>query len=187
MRFFKNLLLLGFFTLHAQAADTNYFLPDDSAAAQMAFLGAAGGLAKGDEIFMMAYSFTWLPLMDALAKDEAAGAKVHLLLDRSESSTPAEKKAIALLTPVLPITDLTLTTAGSPSKKPSEIFHWKAFVVLHKDGTATCWEGSVNFTASGWLEGNSARLFVDKDWAVMFVKYFAEHKAWALAHPAKND
>ncbi len=175
--------------LGAQAVDTevNYFLPEDRSAAQGALLGAVSGLGKGDEIYVMAYSFTWQPLVAALVQDEGTGAKVHLLLDRSESAVPAEKKALAELAAVLPAGELTLTTAGAPSPEPREIFHWKAFVVLHKDGSVTCWEGSVNFTAAGWLEGNSVRLFADKEWAAAFVKYFSEHKAWAMLHPAKTE
>ncbi len=57
-----------------------------------------------------------------------------------------------------------------------------AFVVVHQDGTGVCWDGSTNFTAAGWLGGNSAPLFVDQAGAAKFVAYFKQHRDWALAH-----
>ncbi len=167
------------------SSEVDYFIPEDTVAAQKALLASLDGLGNGDEVYIAAYSFTWQPIVAALQKDEATGAKVHLLLDRSESMTPAEHTALTELAAVLPSSDLTLTTAGVHSKEPSAIFHWKAFVVLHKDGSVVCWEGSVNFTASGWNEGNSARLFTSKDWAIRFIQYFHEHQAWAVEHSPK--
>jgi len=190
--FLKSVLVLSVLVLgSAQSASpaavenptsAEFFLPDDTAAAQKAFLATVNGLGKGDEVYLCAYSFTWLPLVDALVKGQAAGAKVHLLLDRSESLTPTEKRALGELGTI----EVTLTTAGATSKSTGAIFHSKAFVIQHADGSVACWEGSMNFTASGWNEGNTARLFADKIWAARFVSYFAEHKAWALAHPPKS-
>ena len=78
--------------------------------------------------------------------------------------------------------DVTITTAGINSKAPSEIWHWKGFVVKQSGfDQYDCWEGSTNFSQSGWLQGNSARTFSSAVWAQKFIQQFEAHKKWALA------
>ncbi len=76
---------------------------------------------------------------------------------------------------------MTLTTAGVNSAKKDQIWHWKGMVVIPKDGKEYyCWEGSTNFSASAWFQGNSARIFRSTQWAQSFIKQFNLHRQWAL-------
>jgi hypothetical protein len=52
-------------------------------------------------------------------------------------------------------------------------------------GEPWCWEGSVNFSDSGWFQGNSARLFRSKAWADAFIAQHELHREWALTNEAR--
>lgn len=159
--------------------ETDFFLPKDGAAAQAAILNSCANLGVGDEVYLAAYSYTWPPLLAALEKDAKAGAKIHVLLDRSQSETPSEKKILPAFIAALPGGDVTLTTAGPESTRPSAIWHWKSFIVLKKGTEPLCWEGSLNFTTDGFNEGNSARIFHSKEWAAEFIAEFKTVQTWA--------
>ena len=122
-------------------------------------------------------------MFDELKKADKAGAKIHVLLDHSQETGKAEAPKVKDLVSNLKHGDVTITTAGVNSKAPSQIWHWKGMVVAARDGKDNyCWEGSTNFSASGWLQGNSARVFRSSVWAQAFIKQFEAHRAWARAN-----
>lgn len=163
--------------------ETDYFMPEDGAVAQKQFLQL---LANPGEVWMSAYSFTLQPMFDELLKADARGVKIHLLLDHSQEAGRAEASKVKNLADNLKHGDVTITTAGINSKAPSQIWHWKGFVVQQaKSKHYACWEGSTNFSQSGWLQGNSARTFTSDVWAEKFIEQFKAHKKWALANEAQ--
>ncbi len=157
--------------------ETDYFMPEDGAVAQQRFLAL---LANPGEVWICAYGFTLQPMFDELAKADAAGVQIHVLLDHSEEAGAAEQPKVKALVSNLKHGDVTITTAGINSAAPSQIWHWKGMVVLTA-GKADydCWEGSTNFSSSGWLQGNSARVFASTVWAQKFIAQFEVHRAWA--------
>jgi hypothetical protein len=157
--------------------ETDYFLPEDGTAAKAKFLEL---LNKLTEVWISAFGFTLQPMFDDLEKANAAGAKIHVLLDHSQEVGRAEAPKVKDLVAHLKHGDVTITTAGIHSGAPSQIWHWKGMVVKDPNGkTMHCWEGSTNFSENGWLQGNSARVFSSVDWAKAFVNQFEAHRAWA--------
>ena len=137
--------------------ETDYFLPEDGDAARQQFLGL---LSRLSEVWISAFGFTLQPMFDDLKQADASGAKIHLLLDHSQSVGQAEAARVKDLAASLKHGDLTITTAGIHSGAPDQIWHWKGMVVTPTDAREKhCWEGSTNFTLGAWLQGNSARVF----------------------------
>ena len=171
--------------------ERDYFLPDDGVAAQKEFLALF--TAGYDEIWINAYGFTLQPMFDAIKAADARGVKCHILLDHTQECGHAEAPLVKDLVASLKNGDVTVTTAGINSGKPSNIWHWKGLVAKFNDGNASlerfgsmdiapayfCWEGSTNFSASAWTQGNSARIFANDLWASTFITQQAAHIAWA--------
>lgn len=160
--------------------EDDYFLPEGGPAAKARFLQilADPSLTKA---YISAYSLTLAPCFDEIIAADARGVEFDILLDHSQSTGTAEAPLIANLVKTLKNSHITITTAGIGSGKPSSIYHWKA-MVLESENPAEppmCWEGSTNFSAGGWDQGNSARVFKSSQWADMFVEKFLAHKAWA--------
>ena len=158
--------------------ETDYFLPEDGTSAEQDFLGLLG---KFSEVWICAFGFTLQPMFAALKAADAAGAKIHILLDHSQEAGKAEAPEVQDLVNHLQHGDVTITTAGVHSGRPSQIWHWKGMVVTAAEGRENhCWEGSTNFSQSAWFQGNSARVFRSNVWAQKFIEQFEAHKAWAL-------
>ncbi|SRR5579883_1283926 len=156
--------------------EQDYFLPEDGNQAEQTFLDL---LNNPGETWICAFGFTLQPMFDAIKKADAAGVKIHILLDHSQSTGRAESPKVKDLVASLKNGDVTITTAGANSGAPSQIWHWKGLVVSEPQGAPNCWEGSTNFSASAWNQGNSARLFKNQEWAQVFVNQFNVHRAWA--------
>jgi HKD family nuclease len=157
--------------------ETDYFMPEDGPTARQKFLAL---LANPGEVWMSAYGFTLQPMFDELLKADARGVKIHLLLDHSQEAGRAEAPKVKNLAANLKHGDVTITTAGINSQAPSQIWHWKGFVVKQAaTGLYDCWEGSTNFSQSAWLQGNSARAFSSVEWAQKFIQQFLAHQQWA--------
>jgi hypothetical protein len=160
--------------------ETDYFLPEDGQAAEQKFLEL---LKDFSEVWICAFGFTLQPMFDELKKADAAGAKLHILLDHSQAVGKAELPRVKDLVENLNHSDVTITTAGVNSDKKDQIWHWKGLVVKPVEGKEDyCWEGSTNFSQSAWFQGNSARVFRSSVWAQAFIKQFEAHRAWALAN-----
>jgi hypothetical protein len=125
------------------------------------------------EVWMSPCSFTLQPMFDELLKADGRGVKIHLLLDHRQEAGRAEATKVKNLTANLKHGDVTITTAGINSRASSQIWHWKGFVVRPAGSDQyACWEGSTNFSQSGWLQGNSARTFASTIWAHKFIQIF---------------
>lgn len=159
--------------------EDDYFLPEGGDAARARFLAILADPAL-KEIWISSYGFTLQPMFAALKEADARGAMIHLLLDHSQETGKAEAPLVQDLVDSLQHGDVTITTAGVGSARTSDIWHWKAMVVDLGEDTLTCWEGSTNFSAGGWDQGNSARVFKSDVWGETFKSQFAVHKAWAV-------
>ena len=165
------------FTIHS--AMTAFLFPDDEDIGRQKFLNL---LKNPGETWILAYSFTLQPLFKEILMADAAGIKIHLLLDRSQSAGHSEAPQLKKLAKSFKHGDITVTTAGIHSTKSSDIWHTKSMVVnpVQKGHQKSCWEGSVNFSQSGWDQGNTAFLFESDAWGDKMVELFNEHKTWAL-------
>lgn len=182
--------------IEISVTERDYFLPDDGVAAQAEFLSLFN--AGYSEVWINAYGFTLQPMFAAIKAADAKGIKCHILLDHTQEAGHAEAPLVKDLVQSLKNGDVTVTTAGINSGKPSNIWHWKGLVAKFDDGNAALnrfggtdpalapvyfnWEGSTNFSASAWTQGNSARIFSNDQWAQTFIAQQAAHIAWARAN-----
>lgn len=167
------------FTIENKNEDC-YFLPDDGEEALARFLSL---LHDPGETWISAYGFTLPALFQEIKAADARGVIVHLLLDHTQASGPAEKAALQDLGASLQHGDITITTAGAGSHQTTQIHHWKAMVIDALDGGEPwVWRGSVNFSPSGFNQGNEASVMRSAVWAGAFIKEFDEHRDWARLH-----
>jgi hypothetical protein len=147
-----------------------YLLPDDGAAAKALFLTH---LQDPYEMWIVAYSFTLVPMVDEILENNSTGAPYHIYLDLSQSSGGAEKPQIARLVEA----GVEVTVGTSPAGT-SYITHTKG-VTCNDRPVPWCWEGSVNFSASGWLQVNTAMFFHSQEWHDAFVAQFNSLRDYA--------
>jgi len=146
-----------------------FLLPDDGQEAQDAILAH---MDDPSEIYITAYSFTFAPIVDKILQHFEKGDPVHLYLDFSQSQGAAEK------TEVQKLVDAGVeVTIGTSPKGSKYICHTKGFTCLDK--SPACWEGSVNFSNTGFLQVNTAMLFQSKEWSDQFVSQFKELRKFA--------
>lgn len=158
--------------------EDDYFLPEGGLAAKDRFLSILND-PRLTQAYISAYGFTLEPMFDAIIAADSRGVSFDILLDHSQSTGTAEAPEVAKLVATLKNSHITITTAGIGSGAPSAIYHWKAMILLQKEGDPVCWEGSTNFSAGAWNQGNSARVFTSSIWAQAFIAKFFVHKAWA--------
>ena len=157
-----------------------FFLPDDSIEAEPAFLALLHQPAENYGAF---YGFTLSELLAEIEACDRAGIPGHYLLDRSQFEGATEKKEMPSFLAALRCSDVTITTAGPRSDKPSEIMHRKTLITAALDGGAWhVWEGSVNLSRSGWEQANCALTFRSDEYAARFIGWFIETRAWARQH-----
>ena len=179
-------------------AERDYFLPEDGVAAQTEFLAVLSG--NYSELWISAYGFTLQPMFDAIKAADTRGVKCHILLDHTQEVGHAEAPLVKALAEALKNSDITITTAGINSGRPSNIWHIKGMVASFADGNTALnrfggtletapaffnWEGSTNFSASAWTQGNTARIFSSDEWAKAFIAQQQAHIAWARANESQ--
>ena len=173
--------------------EKDYFLPEDGSKALQEMTNLLNG--GFSELWICAYGFTLQPMFEAIKAADAKGIKCHILLDHTQEAGHAEAPLVKDLVQSLKNGDITITTAGLNSGKPSNIWHWKGLVARFNDGNASLerfgatpegivpayfnWEGSTNFSDSAWTQGNSARIFSNDEWAMTFIAMQSAHIAWA--------
>jgi len=91
---------------------------------------------------------------------------IHIYLDLSQSRGTAEKPQVQRL-----IDAGVEVTIGTSPAGLSFITHTKG-IVCNDTPVPWCWEGSVNFSESGWMQVNTAMVFNDKTWRDNFVAQF---------------
>jgi hypothetical protein len=133
----------------------------DGQAAKQLFLKH---LKDPSEMWIIAYSFTLIPMINEIIANSKAGDPIHIYLDWSQSKGAAEAVQIKRL-----IDAGVEVTIGTSPEGTSYITHTKGIVC--DDNPPLCWEGSVNFSASGWLQVNTAMVFASEDWRDQFVAH----------------
>jgi hypothetical protein len=166
-------------------SEDNYFLPEDGMAARQAFLDI---LSVPGPCYVHAFGFNMPEAFAILADLEARGYPQHLLLDYTQSRGTSAVGLVTKYASVVSQGSLTLTTAGAGSRLTSQIWHSKAVTKIPEDGSEPiCWEGSVNMSASGWYQGNTARVFRSKAWSDAMIAQYTVHRAWAREHMAHKQ
>jgi len=155
-----------------------YFLPEDGAEAEQCFLSL---LRSPGETYISAYACNLAPLFAAIIAADASGVMIHMLLDHSQAVSEYERAPLQALVNALRYSDVTITTAGSGSSCPAGIWHAKTMVVLDPPREPSIWRGSVNFSKSGFQQGNTAEHFKSAPYARKAITQFQIHRAWALA------
>jgi len=140
-----------------------YLLPEDGAAAKGRFLDH---LQDPHDMWIIAYSFTLMPMIDEIVKNSSPPGMIHIYLDLSQSRGTAEKPQVQRL-----IDAGVEVTIGTSPAGLSFITHTKG-IVCNDTPVPWCWEGSVNFSESGWMQVNTAMVFNDKTWRDNFVAQF---------------
>jgi len=140
-----------------------YLLPEDGDAAKKRFLDH---LQDPHDMWIIAYSFTLMPMIDEIVKNSSPPGMIHIYLDRSQSRGTAEKPQVQRL-----IDAGVEVTIGTSPAGTSFITHTKG-IVCDDTPVPWCWEGSVNFSQSGWMQVNTAMVFNDKTWRENFVAQF---------------
>ena len=162
--------------------ETDYFLPEDGDISHDKFMEL---MSMPTETWVSGYGFNMKSVFELMKANDSKGVPYHLLLDYVQSQGTTAKPLLKDFNETKTVSDITLTTAGIGSKRTSQIWHWKGIVKAANDGGEPwCWEGSVNFSDSGWTQGNSCRVFRSQVWADVFRDQHAKHKAWAIEnHP----
>lgn len=147
-----------------------FLLPGDGAEARSMFLQH---LADPHEMWIIAYSFTLEPMIDELVKD-APDRMLHIYLDHSQAGGRSEAPEVKRLVDAGLEVTIGTSTAGTKF-----ICHTKG-IVCNDVPQAWCWEGSVNFSSSGWSQVNTAMLFDSQTYYDAFVNQFLNlrHFAW---------
>lgn len=140
-----------------------YLLPDDGVAARALFLEH---LKDPNEMWIIAYSFTLAPMIDEIIANNAAATPIHIYLDFSQSSGRAEAQQVQRL--VAGGVEVTIGTSPAGTRY---ICHTKGIVCNDKP-QPFCWEGSVNFSESGWHQVNTAMIFHSAEYRDAFVNQF---------------
>ena len=146
-----------------------FLLPNDGAAAEQLLLQH---LNDPSEMYIDAYAFTLVPMADELLDHFQAGDPLHLYADYSESLSPLDKAQLKRLVDA----GAEVTIGTSPAGR-TYIAHAKALVCL--DSPPFCWEGSTNFSASAWKQGNTVMTFASQTWADQFIAQFKEFRQFA--------
>ncbi|WP_280466205.1 phospholipase D-like domain-containing protein [Nocardia brasiliensis] len=150
---------------------TCYLMPGDHAEAEQRFLELVAGPG---ETWLIAYGFTLTDAADSLIAAHWRGVALHLYLDHTQSAGHTQRPIVRQL--VDAGIEVTIGTSTSGRKY---ICHTKGLVVDTPAGPQ-CWEGSVNFSTSGWLQVNTAINFGSAAWRDHFVAQFntLRHYAW---------
>jgi hypothetical protein len=155
----------------------SFLLPGDGDEAQAEFLTA---LRSPFPTYLVAYGFTLDAMISELLAAHAAGIPVHIYLDHTQAGGTKEKPEVQRL--VDAGMDVTIGTSPTGS---GFICHTKGMVVLDQPGSPYCWEGSCNFSASGWKQVNSVNTFRSPEWANHFMQQFSLLKSFAWTHERK--
>ena len=138
---------------------TAWMFPEDAEAGKDAFLSHWD---HPQETWVRAYAFTMRELADAIVTANKI-APQHLYIDRSQCE---DANQLVLVREV--IAAGVETTIGTSPAGEAFIAHTKAYVAA--DGS--CWEGSCNFSESGWHQVNTAFEFLCPEWRDVMVAQF---------------
>jgi hypothetical protein len=146
-----------------------YLLPQDGAQARSTFLQH---LRDPNEMYIIAYAFTLEPMIEEFLAD-APDDRLHIYLDYSESRSKAEASNLKKL-----ISAGIEITIGTSTAGRKFICHTKG-IVCNDVPLAWSWEGSVNFSESGWQQVNTAMLFHSQAYYDAFSRQFLNLRYFA--------
>jgi len=148
---------------------TCYLLPGDGPIAEKEFLKH---ISDPGETYFIAYAFTLVPMIDDIIAAHNNGVPIYIYLDYSQSTGQDERPEVQRLVSA----GVEVTTGTSPAGS-QYICHTKG--IASNDHPAWCWEGSVNFSESGWHQVNTAMVFSSQDWYDNFVAQFIALRQFA--------
>ncbi len=148
---------------------TCYLLPGDGAVAEQQFLQH---ISDPGETFIIAYGFTLVPMINDIIAAHQKGVLIHIYLDHSQAVDQMEAPDVQRLVQA----GLEVTIGTSPAGS-QYICHTKG--IVSNDSPTWCWEGSVNFSESGWHQVNTAMQFSSQDWYDNFVAQFKAIRQFA--------
>ena len=144
-------------------------MPTDAEPAQRELLAMA---ASASPLVIIAYSFSWQPLIQALLLRPGCGKATNIAIDASQASTHVEQAdARELIAAGIPV-----TLTDSPRRRKA-ICHAKIMALANGE----IWEGSTNFSKSAWIEANVSTRFRSPVVADEVRKYYNVlcARAWA--------
>lgn len=147
-----------------------YQFPDDADEGRSDFLG---WFKDPNETWLRAYGFTMPDLVAEIIDAHKNGTPIHVLLDHTQEVGHFEHPLAVELVQAGVETTVCTSYAGS-----KYIAHEKGFVTSMAD----CWEGSVNFSSTGWEQINSAFAFNSPVWRDHFVASFVKNVKYAWAN-----
>lgn len=159
-------------------------MPEDSDIAQKQLLDQFEN-SDLKAVYIKAYTLNWDDLFDKIKFIDQKGIPVYILTDYMQARTPSSWEKIVELHKFLKNGEIILTTAGG-ERMPSQIWHSKAISFVSKD-ICQNWCGSVNFSNSGFYQGNTASLFESEIWSKEFIDHFEKHKKWALSEQPQKQ
>ncbi len=154
------------------ASIKGYLFPADKDEGLAAFLDI---LHNPVETYIIAYGFTMSDLVDEIIAAHNESIPVHLYLDHSQSAGQMEKPLVQKL--VDAGVDVTIGTSASGKKY---ICHAKGVVTVG----GSVWEGSVNFSSSGWYQVNTAMQFESPEYTNQFISMFEALRQYAWSQEA---
>lgn len=149
-------------------------------------------LRSPGETWINAFNFSYMPLVDEVLAAHAAGVKLHLYIDKSQSAIaklPRKLSKIGLhhfaegrvqSTVVRALAEAGVEVTIGTSDQGSEfIAHTKGVVVKESDGSYWCWTGSLNFSQSGWRQVNDVAVLESDAFAQHFIARFERLRQFA--------
>ncbi|MGD1157066.1 MAG: phospholipase D-like domain-containing protein [Terriglobia bacterium] len=154
---------------------TCFLLPGDGQKAKQDFLAH---LTDPGETWIIAYAFTLPDMIHDLLDAHQKGVPLYIYLDHSQAVGKVEKP----LAQQLADAGIEVTIGTSPVGSQF-ICHTKGMVSdKAPSGSLYCWEGSVNFSLSGWRQVNTAMTFSSQKWRDEFVAQFEALRDFAWAN-----
>lgn len=163
-----------------------YQLPEDGLIAKQKLLDIFNS-ENITSVYIKAFGFNMDDLLNSILVLDQKNIPVYILADYMQARSPGSWDKLVKFNSSLKNSQLILTTAGCGSDQPSIIFHTKSFSVLFSDKPALNWDGSCNFSDSGWSQANSIRVFESEVFSGEFIKHFNDHRNWALKNASHKQ
>lgn len=167
--------------LHDIKKEKCYLLPEDGDLAKQDLIGLFH-LPNLKEVYIKAYAFNMDILLKTIKDVDSQGIKVSILADYVQSRGRGSWNELVDLRKNLKTGEILLTTAGCGSKSTSQIWHSKAASFIYSDKEPINFEGSCNFSDTGFLQGNTIRIFSSQEYSDTFIKHFNIHRDWTLSN-----
>jgi hypothetical protein len=156
-----------------------YFLPEDGESAKKDLLDLFDSPSL-KEIYIKAYAFNMDAIIEKIKNCDSKGISVHILADFVQSRGHGSWDKIFDLHKTLKNGEILLTTAGCGSKSTGSIWHSKAMSFVFEDKSPINFEGSCNVSDTGFLQGNTIRIFNSDVYSKNFIEHFDIHKEWTI-------